>query len=131
MKVNELRVGNFFMCADILIKCNPLDILALYQYEIANSKNKNSLNISNIEIPLSEEWLVDNAGFEKDDCYGVFKYLNKHEYDTDKLSFRDSEGFMCLHIMQYRSLLKHIKYVHLFQNLWNGLTGIECDILQP
>jgi hypothetical protein len=126
MKTTELRIGNLVYGLNdenhSKKEVDKIAVINLVGWETMNGKTGIQ------EIELSEQWLIDNAGFKKDDCYGVFKYLKKHEYDTDKLSFRDDEGFMCLHVMQYRSLLKHIKVVHLFQNLWNSLTGVECAL---
>ena len=79
-------------------------------------------------IPLTEEWLI-KFGFEKDDVFDeFFTYLPIHDLCMDKLSFRVDEGFICYESIKYRTLLKHIQYVHSLQNLYFALTNQELEI---
>jgi hypothetical protein len=76
-------------------------------------------------IPLTGEILL-KCGFEKDDVFkNMFKYLNNHDCDTNKLTFREEEGFICFDGIKYRTLLKHITHLHQLQNLYFALTGEE------
>jgi hypothetical protein len=74
-------------------------------------------------IRITEEWLL-KFGFKYDtDNDKLCKSLH-----IDILSFRASEGHMCLESQGYRTLYKHIKYVHQLQNLYFALTGEEITI---
>lgn len=134
MNAGELRIGNYIYdhnnearqvayVGDTIGLHNDIGGTQKYQHNPIFSRDINELK----PIPLSEEWLL-KFGFAVDDAYGVFIYMNKHDHDTDKISFRNSEGFVCYHVMQYRSLCKHIKYVHQLQNLFYSLTGEELKI---
>jgi len=79
-------------------------------------------------IPLTPE-ILEKCGFENDNVFEkMFKYLNKSIYDTDKLTFRKEEGFICFDGIKYRTLLKHIIYLHQLQNLYFALTGEELTV---
>ena len=124
MKANELRIGN---CV-ILHSGND------YSRPIQHTLDAIDINVCVIDekrfspIPLTPEILV-KCGFEKNDVFEkMFKYLNNHDCDTDKLTFRKEEGFICFDGIKYRTLLKHIKHLHQLQNLYFALTGEEIKI---
>ena len=121
-----------------MIQSNELRIGNLYN-QFGNIHQVNGHIISELEkapqgqlwckpIPLTEEWLI-KFGFEKDDVFDkFFTYLPIHDLCMDKLSFRVDEGFICYESIKYRTLLKHIQYVHSLQNLYFALTNQELEI---
>jgi hypothetical protein len=125
MKANEMRIGNVVNIVnttrDFLGRVWYSDALISHEdiYDIARG-NDYQYN----PIPLTEEWLL-KFGFKYDtDNDKLCKSLH-----IDILSFRASEGHMCLESQGYRTLYKHIKYVHQLQNLYFALTGEELEIL--
>jgi hypothetical protein len=118
MKANELRLGN-------LVLNGGSNIKDITPQTISDFDNK--LIVLN-PIPLTEEWLL-KFGFEKDDVFDkFFTYLPIHNLCMDKLSFRVNEGFICYESIKYRTLLKHIQYVHQLQNFYFALTNQELEI---
>jgi hypothetical protein len=83
-------------------------------------------------IPLTPDWL-DKLGIRYKEGLGYsYPFAENFNLYLTKGVFRDCQ---CT-IMQYsegEELLKHIKYVHQFQNLYFALTGEELTIrsLQP
>jgi hypothetical protein len=113
MKANEMRIGNWYDENGATKQVNPNTIEAVWVAERIWCK----------PIPLTEEWLL-KFGFKYDtDNDKLCKSLH-----IDILSFRASEGHMCLQSQGYRTLYKHIKYVHQLQNLYFALTGEEITI---
>jgi hypothetical protein len=122
MKANELRIGNWV---------NEYDALGGLFYSQVGWGIIGDLVDGLIPcepIPLTLE-ILEKAGFDRDyvfEKWGI--YLKKHDYDTDRLTFRESEGFICFDGIKYRTLFPHIKYLHQLQNLYFALTGEELDI---
>jgi len=61
----------------------------------------------------------------------MFIYLNKHDCDVDKITFREDEGFIFYDGIKYRTILRHVIYVHQLQNLYYSLTGKELEFKEP
>jgi hypothetical protein len=122
--IKELRIGN-------LLNHNNGSmvgsfILGLIHLEDIIKDNSHAREYE--PILLTEEWLL-KFGFEKDDVFDkFFTYLPIHDLCMDKLSFRVDEGFICYESIKYRTLLKHIQYVHSLQNLYFALTNQELEI---
>jgi hypothetical protein len=124
MKANELRIGNV-----VNIVNTTKDFLGRVWYSDALISHEDIYDIARGNgyqynpMPLTEEWLV-KFGFKYDtDNDKLCKSLH-----IDILSFRASEGHMCLESQGYRTLYKHIKYVHQLQNLYFALKGEELEI---
>jgi hypothetical protein len=128
MNANELRIGNKALLTDINEICIITSISNKYIGYETKSRIGECIPSCLNPIPLTEEWLL-KFGFEKDDVFNkIFTYLRLHDLCINKLSFRKSEGFICYDGFKYRTLLKHIQYVHQLQNLYFALTGKELVI---
>jgi hypothetical protein len=120
MNANELRIGNY-----ILKNGSNYIVGTLFFVDVYDGT---AMGFDLQPIPLTEEWLL-RFGFEKDDVFDkIFTYLPLHDLCMDKLSFRKSEGFICYDGIKYRTLLKHIQYVHQLQNLYFALTSEELTL---
>jgi hypothetical protein len=118
--IKELRIGNYYNQFGNIYQVNGHIISELEKAPQGQLWCK--------PIPLTEEWLL-KFGFEKDDVFDeFFTYLPIHDLCMDKLSFRVDEGFICYESIKYRTLLKHIQYVHSLQNLYFALTNQELEI---
>jgi hypothetical protein len=122
--IKELRIGN-------LLNHNNGSMVGSFILGLIHLEDiiKDNSHASEYEpILLTEEWLL-KFGFEKDDVFDeFFTYLPIHDLCMDKLSFRVDEGFICYESIKYRTLLKHIQYVHSLQNLYFALTNQELEI---
>ena len=130
MNANELRIGNLIQKNDEICEVSSIhsdSTIRIFNDDKTDTFGCFALRIFN-PIPLTEELLL-NFGFEKDDVFDkIFTYLPLHDLCMDKLSFRKSEGFICYYGIKYRTLLKHIQYVHQLQNLYFALTGEELVV---
>jgi hypothetical protein len=128
MRANELRIGNLVNYSDDNLNCVIKCILE-FGLDVETSEEVFYTEYDRFSpIPLTEEWLF-RFGFEKDDVFDkIFTYLPLHDLCMDKLSFRKSDGFICYDGIKYRTLLKHIQYVHQLQNLYFALTGEELTL---
>jgi hypothetical protein len=137
MKANELRIGSIVKS---LVNDEDYSIVeeighraSLGHYVSLNNQHSGVWLVHQereliLGIPLTEEWLL-KFGFEKDDVFDkFFTYLPIHDLCMDKLSFRVNEGFICYESIKYRTLLKHIQYVHQLQNLYFALTNEELTM---
>jgi len=120
IQANELRLGNW-------LKRNSqpngflVDVQTIVRLVHSGVRDEHP-------IPLTPE-ILEKCGFENDNVFKkMFKYLNKSIYDTDKLTFRKEEGFICFDGIKYRTLLKHVIYLHQLQNLYFALTGEELTV---
>lgn len=130
MKSNDFRVGNLVTDNGFVMEIKAVGFDYLYAdfegnegdlWEFDFKDNKPEL------MPLTEEWLL-KFGFEKDDVFDkIIKYLPIYDLCMDKLSFRVNEGFICYESIKYRTLLKHILFVHQLQNLYWCLTNEELE----
>jgi len=127
MKANEMRIGNLVKLLDGTIF--TIGSIEEKGFTVQNEEENTWIEAEEFEsIPLTEEWLL-KFGFKYDtDNDKLLKFLPIHEFCTDRLSFRKSEGHICLQVEQYRTLTKHVKHVHQLQNLYFALTGAEITI---
>jgi hypothetical protein len=123
MKANELRIGNYYYG----------DVLFPSEYNVITANDLVELDSDPLDdyyqpLPLTQEWLL-RFGFQKDGVFDkFFTYLPIPDLCMDKLSFRVNEGFICYESIKYRTLLKHIQYVHQLQNLYFALTNEELTM---
>lgn len=127
MTANELRIGNIVLTTrDFLARATTWSDTLISHEDIYGIACGNDHHYK--PIPLTEEWLL-KLGFKYDaDNDKLFLFLPIHEFCTDRLSFRKSEGHICLEVQVFRTLFEHTKYVHQLQNLYFTLTGKELTI---
>lgn len=104
MRVNELRIGNYYLSFGVDLK----------QVEILH-KDKNLIDFT--PITLNEEWLL-NFGFIE------IHENNWQDFETEVMIDLFNETVSIISAMPWKQL-KHIKYVHQLQNLYFALTGEE------
>jgi hypothetical protein len=120
---NELRIGNLVDLGNRIAKVTEIYPLACMVADLEQTQDTLESYERVTGITLTEELLL-KFGFKYDaDNDKLCKSLH-----IDILSFRASEGHMCLESQGYRTLYKHIKYVHQLQNLYFALTGEELEI---
>jgi hypothetical protein len=130
IQANELRIGDIVLRAKLLQKAYTLPNEWEYD-QITVSHNDITACVLKPEsfkpIPLTPE-ILEKCGFVYDDVFEKwFIYLNKHELDIDRLTFRKYEGFICFDGIDKRTILKQVKYLHQLQNLYFALTGEELE----
>ena len=118
IQANELRIGNVLLQNGRIIYVSHRIIS-----DIASAPN----NHNYVPIPLSPEWL-NKLGIRYSEGLGYsYPFAENFNLYLTKGVFKECQ---CT-IMQYSEgdeLLKHIKYVHQFQNLYFALTGEELTI---
>jgi len=104
MKVNEMRIGNWYDENGSTKQVNPNTIEAVWVAERIWCK----------PIPLTEEWLL-KFGFQKDSLNIYRKYLNIH---------RGVSYFECY----LGGITVEVQFIHQLQNLYFALKGEELEI---
>ena len=132
MDIKDLIAGNIVKCK-ISNDGGIYKVVAIDGYShkvmLDGARFKEWISVDKIKpIPISSKNIILSGGKKHNKKY--FFYLNNHEHDVDKISFYVSEGFLCFEGIKYRSLFKHISYVHQMQNLYYALTGrdLECVV---
>ena len=118
MKVNELRIGNYYL--DIDDKISEMSGHELYLMSI--KENLDNLGVNEYRgIPLTEEYLL-KFGFYWDKKK-VYLCLNKTafriRYSRNQLTLFQSSQYLTI---------PDIKYLHQLQNLYFALTQEELEI---
>lgn len=119
MKVNEMRIGNWYDENGATKQVNPNTIEAVWVAERIWCK----------PIPLTEEWLL-KFGFEID---GFWAHKTKKISPKKLLGYMNGGNiFICQigeHIRFQEVFLCNCQYVHQLQNLYFALTSEELEIL--
>lgn len=125
MKVNELRVGNWFYrycCNDQVMEVRAGGVIGL-------DRNQDIISLYEMKpIPLTEEFFEKN-GFVKERFYFRFFYFKKIKGMILK-AYKHHNGWE-IHMKHERSInafSKAIDYVHELQNAYYVSTGEEMEI---
>lgn len=145
IKANELRIGNWVLLENdgkwtpiqvtgVCLASDEKKIDGFTNPFIRHSAGSSILRFGDDDseddflvrpIPIIPE-ILEKCEFRFDDVFVKwFIYLNKHECDIDRLTFRESEGFICFDGVNNRTILKHIKYLHQLQNIFYDFSGKE------
>ena len=122
LNTTDLMRGNWIDINGPVKVLEVRQISVIVEYEIEGKRKVSNVPIENIQpIPLSELWL-EKLGFKYDEVFDrYYWYIPLHDLATEKLTFRVSEGFICFDGIKYRTLLKHVTFVHQAQNLMSAL----------
>jgi hypothetical protein len=117
MKMEELRIGNYFIGFDNMLTQWDLHCFKLV-YE--------GIDIGEIvrdKIPLTEEWLL-RFGFDKHPYSFGCELFHLTEWDKYPLNW-------CVAFNKNNAIIVHkLKYVHQLQNLYFALTNEELTLKQ-
>jgi hypothetical protein len=137
MKANELRIGNYIICRNVIDKVWGIDlgnngdaIVCTDKFGIGETDIK--------PIPLNEEWLL-KFGFESWNCKGsewIFEKVIYKDLDIEQKMIISSSGTCCIEEqedhpeveVQKFIIRPDVQYVHQLQNLYFALTGQELEI---
>lgn len=119
MKVNELRLGNYFQLEKDVLGGGVCRISKVKDFIYLNQLiNSNGVK----PIPLTEEWLL-KFGFNKEGNT-IYKELNGFEFGTINTN-RYKPRFYLQTQGSTSNITLPIKFVHQLQNLYFALTGEE------
>lgn len=137
MLANELRIGNYVECSDVIhyideLRNNGAHTFCLYPYDSRKyNVFEGHVYYKNLNpIPLTEQWLKD-FGFEKNpdieyitECFGtdVYYYLYGEMLPYDRIMKFDEKWCLSNSDGDYNT---NCQYVHQLQNLYFALTGKE------
>ncbi|MGL5233840.1 MAG: hypothetical protein ACRC8Z_03660 [Empedobacter falsenii] len=128
MKVNELRVGNYyyFNHTEISKKDQVIKIDLKMLFAMSNDHLHYGLEFYS-PISLTEEWLL-KFGFEKNDSgFGHIVY-EKNE-NTIQIELLQPVAIFRIFIPNFGfTAINYVQYLHQFQNLYFALTGEELKI---
>jgi|694.fasta_scaffold01065_86 hypothetical protein len=111
MKVQELRVGNFYDNNGEPCIVTPWTIQEVFEAERSWCK----------PIPLTEEWLLKFEFWTSD--WDVHSTLRKQVLDSSLVYDKDNKTFDLGDLLNIK-----IEYVHQLQNLYFVLTGEELKL---
>ena len=126
MEANELRLGNFVKFPH---NEKPLMVNHRIIHDLYNGMTKYD------PIPLTEEWL-NNFGFQLDQYVEIESIIDEvAECDLHlEMEYGERGTVICIssdHLNESMSIpLKHIKFVHQFQNIYFALKGKELKLEQ-
>jgi len=128
MKIQELRIGNWYMSVKFQqpVMCDLLDFYDLCA-KSDGVYDDPPINEMFSPIPITEEWL-GKFGFKKHKAEDNYFYK---KWGNNGVEFIFNSDRYSRNVFEYElgsNKYKQIKYVHQLQNLYFALTGKELEI---
>jgi hypothetical protein len=129
--IHELRIGNYILVDDTLTKvcalqCGDIKFgtasLGFKKDEEVEFETADSRRVKG--VPLTDR-LLTQLGFKFHIYYKLWQHAKPERTATIELS----SDYTAIDF-SHRPMLKHIKYVHLLQNLFYSLQGGELDFVK-
>lgn len=129
MKIEELRIGNFYQQFDLKHEVYDYRQITLFDFEYISGSSMSLKEVGFEPIPLTEEWLV-KFGFEftPGGTSGADMWQGMGFWTKRDVVLRGSRGIKYpLRLNGYFNC--EFKYVHQLQNLYFALTGEELELV--